>query len=310
MEYKKVTFNGKNYCVFIITNNVPVVVDWNDFKIIYNLNKPWTQTNDSYICNDSCYLHEIIMALKSSDSMEDLDKFQFHTNIKHLNNIGIDNRRDNLLLKSDEISYSDNNKSDILPKYVSYVKPHGSHGERFVVTIGDLVWKTTSSKKASYRYKLEEAKKYLRELKHKKPELFYEDSDVYKIIKKAGYEYQLNDCDNNLEQIDDDLSSFEKKLLKTSKLLDVKRKKILFSKLPKSSGIKQSDIPEYCYYREATVTRGDHFIIEGHPELSKKWQTTTSKLISTQDKYSHMIAKIQELNHPKPDCQQVLMADM
>ena len=52
------------------------------------------------------------------------------------------------------------------------MKPNGSHGDRFMVEIGDVKWKTTSSKKLSLKYKLEEAKLFLRQLKRESPELF------------------------------------------------------------------------------------------------------------------------------------------
>ena len=53
-----------------------------------------------------------------------------------------------------------------------YLKEDNTHGERFIVDIGDIQWKSTSSKKVSLKYKLEETKKYLRFLKEDRNDLF------------------------------------------------------------------------------------------------------------------------------------------
>ena len=63
-----------------------------------------------------------------------------------------------------------------LPTYIWYLKENGSHGSRFSVEVGNIKWKTTSSKKVSLRYKLEEAKKFLRELKKTNSDLFNKSS--------------------------------------------------------------------------------------------------------------------------------------
>jgi hypothetical protein len=59
-----------------------------------------------------------------------------------------------------------------IPSYVWYLKDNDTHGERFMISLGDIKWKSTSSKKLSLRYKLEETKKYLRALKNNRPDLF------------------------------------------------------------------------------------------------------------------------------------------
>ena len=83
------------------------------------------------------------------------------------------------------------------------MKDDGEHGDRFFIEIGNVSWKTTSSRKLSTRYKLEEAKKFLRDLKQTRPELFDEYSmngehnkkgkellkEYFDIVHKAGYNY-------------------------------------------------------------------------------------------------------------------------
>ena len=56
------------------------------------------------------------------------------------------------------------------------MKPDSSHGERFMVNIGDINWKTTSTNELSLKYKLEEAKMFLRHLLRSRPDLYEEYS--------------------------------------------------------------------------------------------------------------------------------------
>lgn len=53
-----------------------------------------------------------------------------------------------------------------------YLKEDSTHGDRFIIDIGDVKWKSTASKKVSLKYKLEETKKYMRHLKLTRPDLF------------------------------------------------------------------------------------------------------------------------------------------
>lgn len=338
MEYKKISYSGKNYGVFTLkykTVDIPILLDWNDFKYIYNLNKTWYIDGDSgfVLCHHDqidIYLHEVVLALEAKE--EGILYQKGAKPIIHINKFGIDNRRINLMYDETNKIYNKNLKKkeriielpkdsnidiDELPTYMWYIKPNGTHGDRFIVNIKNTSWKTTASTKVSLRYKFEEAKKYLRELKEEQPELFDEycmngeytkkgkelvDS-FYKIINKAGFLHINkinvdNITDKYLEPKYDNLSIEEKRLLKATTLLNNKRKKLLFTKLPKDSGLKQNDLPNYCYYIEETDSRGDHFVIESHPKQDRntKWQTTTAKNIPTVYKYNQMIEYIKSLN--------------
>jgi hypothetical protein len=195
---------------------------------------------------------------------------------------------------------------DELPTYVWYVKPEGTHNERFVVKIGDLVWKTTSSNKMSLRYKLEEAKAYLRKLKEEHPELFQNYSmngdynklghelfeSFYDIIYLAGFKHikkiTLPNLTNKIILPQDRMPKLEKLLLETN-VMNGGRKKII-KLIPKNIGI--TSLPEKCYYRHATEKRGDYFIIKKN---GKTWSSSTSKTISTQIKYQQMLKFINDI---------------
>jgi hypothetical protein len=259
MEGIKVIDGEKAYMIINLEYkqiDVPIIIDYNDYKIINSINKTWSINESGMVScyhttNDvtsEVYLHEIIMSLK----LKDENKEKQQRSILHINKLGIDNRRENLIYDIVNKQTNKNTKKkkriielpeesginpDEIPTYVWYMKPNDSHGERFLVDIGDVQWKTTSSKKLSLRYKLEEAKKYLRELKDERPELFQEYSmngeftkdgkellkSFYIIIKKAGYKHLKKVSTDNLTNTylkeHGSLTKQEKKLLNSNKLL-------------------------------------------------------------------------------------------
>jgi hypothetical protein len=197
-DHKNLKSNNNIYTVFSIINRgkaVPVIVDYKDYKYISSLNKSWYLNEyGSVVCQHQhngntieLYLHEIVMALKHKELNINTEKKP----ILHINRVGNDNRRENLMydLINKDINKNLKKKKRIItlprnskinpnniPTYIWYMKPDDTHGDRFIVDIGDISWKTTSSTKYSLKYKLEEAKKFLRELELIKPELFEEYS--------------------------------------------------------------------------------------------------------------------------------------
>ena len=71
-------------------------------------------------------------------------------------------------------------------------------------------------------------------------------------------------------------------------------------KLPEGCGIEHKDIPKYCYYKPASDSRGDMFVIDAHPGLlkhgKKNWSTTGKKGVSTKEKFDKLIEKLVELD--------------
>lgn len=197
-NYKKLTYDGRDYATFNISYrdyNVPAVLDWNDFTEIKKLNKNWRCNQNGFICcshtlngqTKDVYLHELVMLLKNKESgIKSPNK-----PILHIDRVGLDNRRENLIY---DTVYKDLNKNlkkkkrtiklpkdcgikpDEIPTYIWYMNPDSSHGERFMVNIGDVNWKTSSSNDLSLRYKLEEAKMYLRNLLKTRNDLLQEYS--------------------------------------------------------------------------------------------------------------------------------------
>jgi len=175
MDYKKIKYSNKNYGIFELKYKnvgVPVIMDWNDFKQIKNINKSWYINDYGAVVtrhiinntNSEIYLHELVLAFKSLDDYNnDINNDATNKYIKnkdgekkpivHINKFGIDNRRINLMYDDTDKNTNKNLKKkkriielpensnidpDEIPTYVWYIKPNGSHGDRFIVEIGSI----------------------------------------------------------------------------------------------------------------------------------------------------------------------------
>ena len=253
LKYKKVSYKDKQYAIVELKHKddiKPMIVDWSDFQYIQKLNKSWKCNQSNLVScahtyNDvtkEIFVHDIIMALINKENSTEKE----NAPIVHINTVGFDNRRENLIYdnldKDDNKNFKKKKRTITLPKesgispselptYVWYLKPNGSHGERFTIEIGDFKWKTTSSKKKSLRYKLEEAKQYMRNLKSNRPDIFEERcmngeytkkgkdllKSYYKIASKSGY---------NIEKIQMD-GITDKYLMEEYKGISKQEKKLL-----------------------------------------------------------------------------------
>lgn len=212
-------------------SELPIVLDNQDFAYINKLNKQWYFDSNGYVkCKHKmtdgniveCSIHEIVMALSNKNKKR--------VGVLHINKLPIDNRRQNLMYDTNNKETTKNLRKkkriitlpsssgidiETIPTYIWYLKPNDSHGERFIVNIGNNTWKTTSSAKYSLKYKLEEAKKYLRHLKIKDPELFNEYSmngdlnsegssllnSFYNIARNGGYNLKKIRQQKNTEML-------------------------------------------------------------------------------------------------------------
>jgi hypothetical protein len=184
--------NGKEYCVGIIESmNGPMkfVFDLEDkSKVIqYNwfiISKHYVGTQFSVIDGKKqiLLLHNLVM-----NRLTPLGKGAAQT-VDHINRIPLDNRKENLCVKSQTEQNLNQKKkprnivqlpdgcgieADELPRHIWYIKANGGHGDRFAVECKSIgfVWKTTSSKNVSLREKLQQAKDKLQEIYEEHPEL-------------------------------------------------------------------------------------------------------------------------------------------
>jgi hypothetical protein len=186
-KYDLVDYNGNSYAVISIQhkgNEVQFVIDQCNLTSV--LNRPWHLSSGKYIAtnyvkdgiNKELYLHNFI----KETCMNEFDK-----TIIHINNNMLDNRSENLRLveASEHINQKGGRKRtvvlpdncgftvDDIPKYVSFTKASGEHGDRFVIEIPKLniSRKLTCSKKVSIEDKFKEAKKLLDEIYVAYPDL-------------------------------------------------------------------------------------------------------------------------------------------
>lgn len=222
-NYKLINYEGKDYAVFKLTYkdySLPAILDIEDFRTIQKMNKNWRCNATGFVgCSHTVngvtkdvYLHELVMLSKNK---EEGTRNQAKP-IVHINRVGLDNRRENLMYDTTQKDTNKNFKKkkrtielpsdsgidpDTIPTYIWYMKPDASHGDRFAVNVGDVTWKTTSSYDLSLKYKLEEAKLFVRQLLRSRNDLFDEYSmngdytkegkellhTYYDIIHTAGY---------------------------------------------------------------------------------------------------------------------------
>jgi hypothetical protein len=207
---KKVRYKYKYYAVIsVVKYNIqqnPIVLDWDNYKLIRNMKKKWKCDKTGMIycyhkCNDiskKIFLHDIVVALYNKKNKK---------KIVHINNIGADNRYENLLIQ-DKIKYKkktrtmilhdnlvkSNIKLDDIPSYICYMKPDKSHGDRFIVDVPGLKsWKTSSSNKINTIDKFNIAVEYLDKLKIEYPDKFNYNNDIdnSKIKKLTSSYYQI-----------------------------------------------------------------------------------------------------------------------
>jgi len=237
-----VSYNNKKYTIIKIpykTYKVPILLNKQIYDTIIGYNKNWTLNSSGYLYttvnNKSIYLHDVIYKLSNKTN----SKYP----IIHLNKIPLDYRIENLIedkpnknikknlhKKSRTIQLKNINVNDI-PSFIWYMKDDGVHGERFQIELGDIKWKTTSVSELSLKYKLEEAKKYLRQYKIKNNINFLKNSmnsdlnehgvklkkEFYNILEKNNmyFEYTFtNNTDKLLEENLIGLTNIEKQLLK------------------------------------------------------------------------------------------------
>jgi hypothetical protein len=195
--YYKISYDNNEYSVCELnygSKKAPVILDWKTFKRIKSLDISWyingkgfVVTNYKFKENGNDVVKEISMhdvVMKMTDNEYDSRQIK---SVLHINKLGVDNRTCNLIYDTCDKDITKNLKKknrtislpedlgilpNEIPSYVWYLKEDSTHGDRFIVNIDDISWKSTASKKMSLRYKLEETKKYMRHLQETRPDIF------------------------------------------------------------------------------------------------------------------------------------------
>jgi hypothetical protein len=206
--YKEINYNNKDYIVgkVIVKDSYKCfVIDKEDYSKIKDYS--WHYTSNSYISHNvnidgqskALYLHNMVLSrlnFPGKGSKESVD---------HINRIGLDNRKENLrVITQSEQNLNQSKKkrrielpedsglmADDIPKHIWYVKPNGSHGERFAIELKteNISWKTTASKNILLKDKLEAAKEQLEKYYKLYPYLNPNNEDKTNRIKELTESY-------------------------------------------------------------------------------------------------------------------------
>lgn len=361
--FTEISYCGKTYCVMTINfkkHKLPVVFDGFNKNLINSAGNKWKCNSTGtiscdYKTNGEVYhikMHDIVIAadnkrklLSAGETKSDDNNFDIN-HIKmtwHINRMGLDNRIENLICNTQRVSYGNNKKNcakkkrtiklpdncgispDELPTYIWYMKPEGTHGERFVIRIANIVWKSTSSKSVSLRYKLEEAKLYLNQMILDNPHIFNKISmngecstngcellkSFYDIIYLAGFTNFKRTSPIGAGSMDRYLcpkilspketiifDTIHAKYSSNTHHPEMGHKKMSIKILPLDNELDVNTLPKYCYYRPATKSRGDYFMVQKSRNNTTlqwslaprtTWMTSSSKKISTKEKYSQLM---------------------
>ena len=327
---ENIEFNNKKYSIVKFKykkKKLPIIFDYKIYKVIKKINRNWYCNDKGFIYTRDedgadIFIHDVIKKIESK-----LNNIKYvHRPILHINRITFDNRLENLQYDSTIKDYNKNMKkkkrtinlpsnSGInvkkLPTFIWYLKEDNSHGERFFISVDDIKWKTTSSNKVSLKYKLEEAKKFLRNLKNTRMDIFEKYSmngdfnkkgnellkDYLTIAKNMGYKNNIIQIDYNTNKVlKEDLSglnSFEKQML--NQLNPQKGGSNINSLYKKYKKKYINNLPKYCYYKELSSGKNDYFYIKSHPNCTKWKNIENNKDISY--KYNELLNKLNELNN-------------
>jgi hypothetical protein len=216
--YYTVSYNEKEYSVITIKHiktDIRFVIDHCNLTEV--LTKSWHLSSGKYIAthyslpdgkSKEVCLHNFIKEKCMNESEDKL--------VLHINNNMLDNRVENLrIVKSDEYFPLRANRKrkitlppdsgftvDEIPKYLSYMKASGEHGDRFAIEIPqlNLFLKLASSKKILLKDKFEEAKKRLSEIYTTYPNVNPAVDDEIKLELNNSLEYILDSKHNPLMQ--------------------------------------------------------------------------------------------------------------
>ena len=302
-DYETVEYNGMKYIVALSIDDAPFVFDESIITML---------PDKLFYKHSSGYVYCRINRNPNPVALHHIVKPYDGVSIDHINQIKTDNRAANLryATQSEQNKNQSKRKRNVkfpegcnidpqsIPTFIWYMKPNGSHGDRWMVEIKEKYsWKTTSSKDISTKCKLELAKKHLRELIETQPSLFeghcingFLDQEGERlrreyidILKLANLTFEDKVCHNFLGEDLTGLNESEQQLLKDGTSTETNH----------SVGL-DFDIPEYCHYIPATQTKGDGFCVKRNQK--KVWCTTRSKKKSIQEKHRQLLEYIAGLD--------------
>jgi len=360
---KVITRNGKRYraCEIAYNKNeyISFVIDDDDWNKVNKPNYNWRYVNTGQYGYIACdvdknilYLHNLVMnrlTFTGKGSTESID---------HISRNGRDNTKENLrLVNQSEQNYNQKARdrtiilpkdcgftSDDVPKNV-HIKPAYKKNntnikikdedriikrlwvdviiEKALPNGDDIIWHSTSDMTVSLKFKLEQAKKYLRKCRNEYPKLFkqrniecdYNDEAInliknYNAIISAA---NFNSCNSNLIPVPiksdklienlTGLTDIEIEKLHDDSCIEGTNNRAFFSNLPKDCILTRDMIPSSCHYVPETTKYGGYFVIRSAIDPikmdNKSWKTQQHKDMDILVKYKQMMDKLKEIEGPK-----------
>lgn len=343
-QFQLVSYEGKEFYVGYIPNKeLLFVFDAEEKDKV--IDKIWC-INNNYLANSKKFLHRIIMNANEYTGKNPVDHINRIPRDNRKENLRLTSTSENVrnrdkMKRNADLPIDCGILPDDIPKNIWYIKDEGEgknkHGERWCLEIkglpkdndkfknGKFVWKSTSSRDVSLKVKLEQTIQKLKELREEYPAikltttLENEDNMREDLVKSFNDILNLSSFpkeikEKNLVNFKSDLSSkniSESEQLEATKVLMVqnsgKKKEYEF---PSNFNISQLETPLYVSYKKATLTRGDSFVIENHPNLKKitnkngnplrTKSTRSSKLIPTEEKYKEVLSYLHSLDNDLP----------
>ena len=335
--YKDVNYKNKKYtvgyCSSANKDNVLFIVDFDKKESV--ISKKWYYNKETkYIFNTHIdkdgtkkYLYQHIYMVNGL-----VFNHESTLSIDHINQIGKDNRNENLR----ELTQSHQNinqkkrerKTELpdgcginpqdIPTNIYYRKANGLHGDRFYVEIKytdpPFLRDSSSSKSIDLKTKLHQAILILEEYKKTNPDYAKLVDDIKNKETRNNLRKSFNEIlqlskfpqdiiDKNLVEIEEEIpiEKIDEEAKDLAKQLVEQGFKGVSSNLPINCGVTPNMMPKYCYYKPASDKRGDKFIIERHPKLLsqglRQWATTETKTKTTKQKFDLMIQKLIELDN-------------
>ena len=329
--YNKVIYNNRAYyvCRYKYRDESKLfVIDEDDFDKIMNISQNWRKAGLHVGCskkaddgtNHVYYLHKVVMS-------KAIKKNKGEYVIRHINTITHDNRKANLKLIPD-LKQNESHmerviklpkKCGLSPSDIPKELLYDMSRDRFTIRLkqnGKVVYKEflTRNKETSIKAKLEQAKMRLNKLYRLHPEFDQSDNlenyseETIKLMEEFNDILDLSNykcAGKNKVEIPErikyevDTNNFDDQEIKFVKNNIKAKNRNAISKLPEDCGVTVDMIPKYCYYKPATNEKGDRFVIDRHPGLpegKRQLETTSSKKISTKEKFKQLLKLLKELN--------------